>query len=144
LSEDTVCKEAVLEFAEIEGAKTEENVGGTGLDLLQELHIESKNMSITADNVSNNETLMDAVENDLRDRFSNSGNQTNAPRFQDQANFVRFNLIVKKLLETLKSGNRASAEHSVIQVEHRQYLSKYNRLCTCEITISSTLDIMDA
>jgi hypothetical protein len=120
-----------------------------GLDLLQELHIESKNLSITADIASNNETLMDAVENDLRDRFSNSDNQTNAPRFQGQANFVRclahiLNLIVKKLLETLKSGNCASAEHSIIQVEHRQYSSKYNRLCTCEITSSSTLDIMDA
>ncbi|KAN0072167.1 hypothetical protein V8E54_009896 [Elaphomyces granulatus] len=106
LSEDFVYKEAVLEFAEIEGTKTGENMGGMVLALLQELNIETKLLSITGDNASNNETLMDT----------------------GRASFIRclahiLNLIVKKLLETLKSGNRASAEESIQQVDNRQYLS---------------------
>jgi hypothetical protein len=68
LSEDFVYKEAVLEFAEIEPE------GGMVLDLLQELNTEIKLFSITGDNTSNNETLMDTVENGLRDRFSLSDN----------------------------------------------------------------------
>ncbi|KAN0079116.1 Ribonuclease H-like domain containing protein, partial [Elaphomyces granulatus] len=136
LSEDFVYKEVVLEFAEIEGTKTGENMGGMVLDLLQELNIETKLLSITGDNASNNETLMDTTapsihhfgENGRRDRFSLSDNETNTTRFQGRANLIRclahiLNLIVKKLLETLKSGNRASAEESIQQVDNRQYLS---------------------
>jgi len=113
LSADFVYKEAVIEFAEIEGAKTGENMGGMVFDLLKELNINTKLLSITADNASNNKTLMDAVENslELQDQFSNPDKQTSAPRFQGRASFVRclahiLNIIVKKLLETLKSGNR--------------------------------------
>ncbi|OXV05588.1 hypothetical protein Egran_06644 [Elaphomyces granulatus] len=128
LSEDFIYKEAVLEFAEIEGAKTGENMGGMVLDLLQELNIETKLLSITGDNASNNETLVDTVENGLRDRFSLPDNEIDTPRFQGRASFVRclahiLNLIVKKLLETLKSGNRASAEQSIHEVENRLYLN---------------------
>jgi len=39
LTEDFVYKEAVLEFIEIEGAKTGENIGGIVLELLHELDI---------------------------------------------------------------------------------------------------------
>jgi hypothetical protein len=73
LSEDFVYKEAVLEFAEIEGTKTGENMGGMVLALLQELNIETKLLSITGDNASNNETLMDTVENRLRDKILSFG-----------------------------------------------------------------------
>jgi len=128
LTEDFVYNEAVLEFAEIEGSKTGENMGGMVLDLLKELDIESKLLSITADNVFNNETLMDAIENSLQDQISNSDNPINTPRFHGQASYIRclahiLNRIVNKLLETLKSGNRASAEHAIDQVKNRQYLS---------------------
>jgi hypothetical protein len=88
LSEDFVYKEAVLEFAEIEGTKTGENMGGMVLDLLQELNIETKLLSITGYNASNNETLMDTVENGLRGRFSPS-DEINTTRFQGRASFIR-------------------------------------------------------
>ncbi|KAN0083803.1 hypothetical protein V8E54_002891 [Elaphomyces granulatus] len=119
LSEDFAYKEAVLEFAEIEPE------GGMVLDLLQELNIETKLFSITGDNTSNNETLMDTVENGLRDRFSLSDNTT---CFQGQASFIRclariLDLIVEKLLETLESGNRASAEESIQPVDNPLWIS---------------------
>ena len=128
LSESFAYKEAVLEFVEVEGAKTGENMGAIVLNLLKELNIETKLLSITGDNASNNETLVDAVENGLRDQFPPSDNHTNTPRFQGQESYIRclahvLNLIVKKLLQTLKSGNRTSAELAISQVENREYLN---------------------
>ena len=147
LSEDFVYKEAVLEFSEIEGPKSGENMGGLVMDLLEELNIETKLLSITGDNASNNETLMDAVESGLQDKFSLSENETNTIRFQGRESFIRclahvLNLIVKKLLETLKSGNRASALESIRQVDNRQYLdttdSALARLRVLALWISDT------
>lgn len=57
LTEDFEYKEVVLEFTEIEGHKSGENMAKIVLDLLRELDIESKLISITGDNASNNETL---------------------------------------------------------------------------------------
>jgi len=128
LAEDFVYNKAVLEFVEIKGAKTRENMGRIVLELLRELDIEYKLLSITADSASNNKTLIDTVENGLQDQFSHLDNLSNTPRFHGQASYIRclahvLNRIVKKLLETLKSGNRASAELAIEQVTNRQYLN---------------------
>jgi hypothetical protein len=93
-----------------------------------ELDIECKLLSITADSASNNETLIDAIENSLQDQFSNPDNLTNTPRFHGQISYIRclahvLNRIVKKLFETLKSGNCASAELAIEQVTNCQYLN---------------------
>ena len=52
LTEDFTYKEAVLEFVEIERAKTRENMGGIVLELLHKLDIECKLLSITTDSAS--------------------------------------------------------------------------------------------
>ena len=65
LTKDFVYKEAVLEFVEIEGAKTRENIGGIVLELLHKLDIKCKLLSITTDSVFNNETLIDAIKDSL-------------------------------------------------------------------------------
>jgi len=146
LTEDFVYKESVLEFAEIEGVKSGENISGIVLELLHELDIEYKLLSITADNTSNNETLIDSIENGLQDRFS-SLDSTHTPRFHSQASYIRclayiLNLIVKKLLKTLKSGDRTSAELAIEQVLKRRYLnttdSALARLRVLAIWISQT------
>ena len=46
LSEDFVYKEAVLEFSEIEGTKSGENMGGLVMALLEELNIETTHVTI--------------------------------------------------------------------------------------------------
>jgi hypothetical protein len=81
LTEDFVYKERVLEFAEIEGPKSGENIAGIVLELLQELDIESKVITITSDNASNNETMIDAIDSSLLERFPRSNNLSNMPRF---------------------------------------------------------------
>jgi hypothetical protein len=65
LTKDFIYKERVLEFIEIEGPKSRENIAKIVIDLLQELDILYKVILITSDNASNNETLMDIVESSL-------------------------------------------------------------------------------
>jgi hypothetical protein len=85
-------------------------MAGIVLDLLHELDIECKLLSITGDNITNNETLIDEVELSLHNKFPRSNNLLNTPRFSRQNSFIWciayiLNRIVKKLLETLQSGN---------------------------------------
>jgi hypothetical protein len=49
LMENFVYKETVLEFVEVEGVKSGENMSGIVLELFYELDIECKLLSITAD-----------------------------------------------------------------------------------------------
>jgi len=69
LTKDFEYKEVVLEFTEIEGHKSRENMARIILDLLCELDIESKLISITSDTTSNNKTLVEEVETGLHDQF---------------------------------------------------------------------------
>ena len=63
-------------------------MGRLVMDLLEELNIETKPLSITGDNASNNETSIDTVESGLQDKFSLSENETNTTRFQGRASFI--------------------------------------------------------
>jgi hypothetical protein len=115
LTEDFVYKEVVLEFKEIEGSKSGENMGRIVLDLLYELDIECKLISITGDNASNNETLIEEVEAGLHEQFQDTSKTL---RFHGQDSYIRciahvLNRIVNKILETLKSGNWKSVEKSI-------------------------------
>ena len=128
LTEDFIYKERVLEFAEIEGPKSRENMAGIILDLLQELDIECKVISITGDNASNNETLMDVVESGLLERFPGKDNLSNTPRFHGQTSYIRciahvLNRIVKSILKTLNSGDRISANEAIELVSTGQYIN---------------------
>ena len=78
MTEDFVYKEAVLEFKEIEGAKSRENIIRIVFELLRKLDIESKVLSITGDNASNNETLVEEFNSSLCEHFAGS---LNALRF---------------------------------------------------------------
>ena len=87
------------------------------MQLLSKLDLECKLLSITSDNASSNETLINKVECGLREQFLLS-ESSNTPQFQGQDSYIRclahvLNLIVKKLLETLKSGDRKSAKESI-------------------------------
>ena len=108
-------KEAVLEFKEIEGAKSGENMAQIVFELLHELDIESKVLSITSDNASNNETLVEEFNSSLCEHFVGSPNPL---RFKGQESYIRclahvLNLIVKKILTTLKSRDCKLAKASI-------------------------------
>jgi hypothetical protein len=118
LIENFIYKESVLEFIEIEGSKSGENIARIVLELLCELDIECKVLSITGDNASNNETLMDEVETGLSKRFPSIDNISNTPRFHGQDSYIRciayvLNLIVKLILKTLNLGDRASINNAI-------------------------------
>ena len=116
--ENFIYKESVLEFIEIEGSKSRENIARIVLELLCELDIECKVLSITRDNASNNETLMDEVETGLSKRFPSIDNISNIPRFHGQDSYIRciayvLNLIVKLILKTLNLGDRVSINNAI-------------------------------
>jgi hypothetical protein len=144
LTEDFEYKEALLEYAEIEGPKSGENMGAIVLQLLDELDLERKLLSITADNASNNETLMDEVETGLLEKFIESSNTL---RFRGQDSYICclahvLNLIVKEILKTLKSGDRKLAEESVELILQHQYINTIDsalaRLRVLAIWVSRT------
>jgi len=125
LTEDFVYKEAVLEFKEIEGVKSGENMARIVFELLHELDIKYKLLSITGDNASNNETLIEGLNFSLYEQFVESSNTL---CFLGQESYIWclahvLNLIVKKLLATLKSGDRRSAEASIELVLQNGYLN---------------------
>jgi hypothetical protein len=80
LTEDFEYQERVLEFVEIEGIKSGENMAGLIISLMQELDIGCKVLSITGDNASNNEALIDIIESSLQEQFP-STSISNTPRF---------------------------------------------------------------
>lgn len=100
LTEDFVYKERILEFTELKGIHSGDNIARAVHKVLIELHLEEKLISITGDNASNNEAMVSILEGLLGD--SNS-------LFKGLGSFIRclahiLNLIVKDILRVLKSG----------------------------------------
>lgn len=58
ITPDFVYRERVLEFIEIEGPHTGENMADTVYPTLMELSLETKLFAVTADNAANNDTLV--------------------------------------------------------------------------------------
>ncbi|KAK9312050.1 hypothetical protein V1524DRAFT_466634, partial [Lipomyces starkeyi] len=70
LNQDFEYQERLLEFKEIEGAHTGENLAEMVENLLIELDLEYKLLTITADNASNNETLVSELYFNLSTRLA--------------------------------------------------------------------------
>ena len=62
-------KERVLEFSEIQGEYSGENFAKIVKNMFIELGLESKLLTITADNISPNETLCYSLHTSLSKRF---------------------------------------------------------------------------
>jgi hypothetical protein len=107
-------KERVLEFIEIQGPHTGENMAGIVLEVLKELGISTKLITITSDNASNNDTLVDEVLCGLQEIYLSNSGPTELVRFDGRNSQIRciahvLNRIVKDILTTLKAGDRESA-----------------------------------
>jgi hypothetical protein len=115
MTADFQYREQVLEFAEISGAHTGENMADMLHKTLVELGIERKLLTITADNASNNQTLVSDLY--LLQEQLLTDDTTGRPeefRFQGTDSYVRclahvLNLIVSDILSALRSGDRKSA-----------------------------------
>lgn len=111
-------KEWILEFSEIQGDHTGENLAESVENMLIELNLELKLLTITADNASNNEALCDYLYRNLSKRFDPDLNNTEIQpltlQFHGIDSFVRclayiLNLIVKQFLSALKTRDIESA-----------------------------------
>ena len=84
---------------------------------LEELQIESKLLTITADNTNNNETLISKLYFNLTEKFSTFeiiSLKTKQLHFQDINNYIRYlayilNLIISDILTALKADDHQTA-----------------------------------
>ncbi|KAK9366127.1 ribonuclease H-like domain-containing protein [Lipomyces kononenkoae] len=105
LTEDFEYRERVLEFTELRGIHSGENLAAAVEEMLVELGLQSKLITITGDNARNNEVMVSELYDSLK-----AEDPEKEPLFQGEESFVRclahiLNLIVKDILRTLKSDN---------------------------------------
>lgn len=117
LTADFQYHERVLEFTEIHGIYSGENIAEILHITLAELRIEHKLLTITADNATNNESLLSELYLNLTEKVRDTDAATSdikRLRFQGVDSYVRciahvLNLIVSDVLSTLKTGDHTSA-----------------------------------
>ncbi|KAJ5974771.1 hypothetical protein N7481_008478 [Penicillium waksmanii] len=102
LTPDFIYKERVLEFKELRGTHSGENIAQAVFGMLQELNLQQKLLTITGDNASNNEAMVIFLHDLLK-------TQCQEPQFLGLDSYIRclahiLNLIVKDILRALKSG----------------------------------------
>ncbi len=111
-------REELLEFTELYGPHSGENMADILLITLQELEIAPKLLTITGDNASNNGTLCDALQTELRKTYDDEDDEFRMKplmRFHGRKSFIRclahiINLICKDVLATLKAGSAKEAK----------------------------------
>jgi hypothetical protein len=108
LTEDFEYQERTLEFIELYGPHSGENLAAAVGAMLLELNLEHKLLTITGDNATNNEQMVLQLFHDLQQKLDTQ------PLFRGLDSYVRclahiLNLIVKDILRVLKSGNTKEA-----------------------------------
>jgi hypothetical protein len=109
LTEEFEYREKVLEFTELHGAHSGENLATAVESTLIELGLEQKLISITGDNASNNETMASELFHSLSNRLQFQKKDARL-LYQGLDSYIRclahiLNLIVKDILRALKSGD---------------------------------------
>ncbi|KAK9371827.1 uncharacterized protein V1513DRAFT_386091 [Lipomyces chichibuensis] len=108
LTPEFVYKERVLEFKELDGPHSGENMAMVVGDLLDELNLNSKVLTITGDNASNNEAMISELYENLLTKVSTAedpsgNNERRVMRFEGSSSYIRciahvLNLIVGDIL----------------------------------------------
>jgi hypothetical protein len=106
-------REELLEFTEIYGSHSGENLAETLLVMLKELEIVLKLLTITADNAGNNGTLCDFLQTELLRTYDDVDDQFRMKplmRFRGWKSFILclayiINRICKDVLASLKAGS---------------------------------------
>ena len=137
LDSDFHYQERVLEFAEMHGAHTEENMADLLGSTLGELGIEHKILTITADNATNNESLMSELYFNLKEKFLGVG-EKDAFHFQGADSYIRclahvLNLIVSDILSALKSGDHKTAVNACDLMQENKDIGMHSVLSRLRI-----------
>ena len=119
LTEEFDYSEKVLDFKELHGTHSGENLAAAVETTLEELDLELKLITITGDNASNNETLASELFHNLSRKFNiqednASGNNNSVLLYHGLDSYIYclayiLNLIVKSILQALKSSNAEEA-----------------------------------
>jgi hAT family protein len=143
LSADFKYQERVLEFSEIIGSHSGENMAETLQKMLVELRIEEKLLTITADNASNNETLASELYFNLSEKYNSK--DSNVPdsgrlRFQGIDSYIRclahvLNLIVSDILTGMKSGDHKSAMEACDLLQENKKIGRQSALARIRIMV---------
>ena len=115
-----VKKEALFEFQALKGVHSGENIAGITLGTLDRLDVLQKLLAITADNASNNDTLVEHLHHQLLQQFDDEvdleyGNARPIMRFRGKKHCIQciahvLNLIVHQILASLKTGTVKEAK----------------------------------
>jgi hypothetical protein len=134
-------REQVLEFTELSGVHSGENMAELLQRMLVELQIEHKLLTITADNASNNETLMSELYFNLTEKFTTENSSVSHKkrlRFNGVDSYVRclahvLNLIVSDILSALKSGDHKSAIEACDLLQDNKKIGRHSALSWLQI-----------
>ncbi|CBF80312.1 uncharacterized protein ANIA_11074 [Aspergillus nidulans FGSC A4] len=129
LMEDFIYQEKVLEFTELHGVYSRENLAAAVQLTLSELDLEEKLIIITGDNASNNKTMASELYYTLKGNIGESS----ILQFQGLDSYIRclayiLNLVVKDILRALKSGSSEEAYAACISLCNGQPISTQSAL----------------
>lgn len=111
-------REALLDFVELAGAHSGENMAATVLSMLHELEIGHKLLTITGDNAGNNSTMCDTLHTELSKLYDDEDSEFRLRplmRFHGRPSFIRclahvINLICKDILTHFGAGSAREAK----------------------------------
>jgi hypothetical protein len=114
LTEGFEYQERLLEFTELQGTHSGENLASAVENMLIELNLEHKLISITGDNASNNEAMASELYFSLSNRLGEQDTNS-ALLYRGLDSYIRclahvLNLIVKDILRALNSGDTEQAQ----------------------------------
>lgn len=143
LTADFEYKERVLEFTELCGIHSGENMAQLVQEMLTELQIEHKLLTITADNAANNETLMSELYFSLKDTLPADGNASADKedlRFLGVDSYVRclahvLHLITSNILSELKVGDHKTANEMCDLLQQNKKIGRHSALARLRILV---------
>ena len=117
-------REVLLDFVELVGPHSGENMAFAVLDLLQELDIAPKLLTITGDNAGNNGTMCDMLHLELSKLYDDEDSEFRLRplmRFHGRQSFIRclahiINLICKDILAHFGAGSVKEAKATLDQI----------------------------
>ena len=120
--QDFQYKKYILDFRELEGSHSSENIAQVVDSLLQELDLGPKLLTITGNNATNNKTIISELYTLLSTQFDTPDIEPSLHslpiiRFEGLQSYIRYiayilNLICTDILKALNSGNNKSTSQA--------------------------------
>jgi len=122
-------KEKLLEFTEIEGPHSGENLAEVLVAMLEELGIAQKLLTLTGDNAGNNGTLCDSLHEALLKKYDDEDHEFRMKplmRFRGRKSFIPclahvINLVCKDFLSSLKAGSVKEAKAMLDEIAAKKH-----------------------